>query len=214
MLCTVMFFYDASTAQKLFKTIVIKGALKVSIKQANGNVVISGNDELMTEEMGTTITIMDGVGNGNTITIKDSNIEEIAIEGAAEINELSALQFKTITLDFEGACEVPIKVTATNATFKFGGASNITLSGSASTTSIIIWGSGDVNAKDFVTDNMNFNVSGSNNSWVNAKKILKINANGACNIKYKSYLVATKPKKKYLPVVSKKVAGAVTIDTY
>ncbi len=201
-------------AQKSYKKISIQGSLDVQIEQANGKLTVSANEGLTIEEAGATITVMNGSGDGKPVTISTSQLEEIEIGGTVVITKLSDLNFTNIKISIEGSCNAPVHLTCTTAKLNLGGTTNLLISGSAVNADINVTGANDIDARNFIVDAATLKIEGSNTTWINAKKSLKVNAAGACNINYKTYLVASKPKKKYLPLISKKLVGACTIKGY
>jgi hypothetical protein len=217
MLIAVLLLSTASIslAQKSFKKISIQGSMNVTIDQSTDKLTVKALEgEFMITEDGSTITLMNGVGDGKAVTIATDQLEEIEVGGSVEVKEISELKFNKIKLVFEGSCDAPIRLDCTTAKLELGGTTDLVLTGKATTVDFKVSGSNEIDAKGFIVDHASINVMGSNNSWINAKKTLKIKATGACNISYKSYLVATKPKKKYLPAVSKKLIGSCVVKAY
>jgi Putative auto-transporter adhesin, head GIN domain len=213
-LVTGLIFTTTGIAQKAYKKISIQGSLDVQIEQANDKLTVIAEDELTIEETGNTITVMNGTGDGKSVTISTSELEEIEIGGTVVVTKLSDLNFTNIKISIEGSCNTPVHLTCTTAKLNLGGTTNLLISGSATSATITVTGANDIDARNFIVDAATLTIEGSNNTWINAKKILKVNATGACTVNYKTYLVASKPKKKYLPAVSKKLTGACTIKGF
>ncbi len=203
-----------AVAQKAYKKISIQGSLDVQIEQAAGKLTILADQDLTIEETDGTITIMNGLGDGKSVTISTSELREIEIGGTVVVTKLSDLNFSNIKISIEGSCNTPIHLTCANVKFNLGGTTNLFIIGKAVAADITVTGANDIDARDFITDAVILKIEGSNITWINAKKSLKINAAGACTINYKTYLVASKPNKKYLPLVSKKLLGACTVKGF
>jgi Putative auto-transporter adhesin, head GIN domain len=203
-----------SFAQKAYQKISIQGSLDVQIEQADGKLTVSADEDLTVEESGNTITVMNGAGDGKSVTISTSNLKEIEIGGTVVVTKISDLNFTNIIISIEGSCNTPVHLVCTTAKLILGGTTNLLISGSAATTDITLTGANDIDARNFIVDAATLKIEGSNTTWINAKKSLKVNATGACIINYKTYLIASKPKKKYLPFVSKKLTGACVIKGY
>jgi Putative auto-transporter adhesin, head GIN domain len=202
-------------AQKSFKKISVDGSMDIRITQRDGKLTVSSdNDDFLVSESDNTITIMNGVGDGKSVTILTDQLEEISVGGSINVKEISELKFSNIKIDLLGSCDAPIRLECNTLKLFLGGTSDLTLSGSATSADVTINGSNDFDAKNFIVNAANLKITGSNDVWINAKKSLKINASGACTVNYKCYLVATKPKKKYLPAVSKKLTGACVVKSY
>jgi Putative auto-transporter adhesin, head GIN domain len=214
LLATILISTAACVAQKAYKKISVQGSLDVQIEQADGKLTVLADEDLSIEETGGIITVMNGAGDGKSVTISTSELQEIEIGGTVVITKLSDLNFSDIKISIEGSCNTPIHLTCTSVKFNLGGTTNLNISGTATSADFTVTGSNDIDARNFIADAVTLKIEGSNNTWVNAKKSLKINAMGACTINYKTYLVASKPKKKYLPLVSKKLVGACTIKGY
>ncbi len=204
-----------TVAQKSFKKISVEGSMDIRISQKDGKLTVtSDNDEFTLSESDNTITVMNGTTDGKSVTILTDQLQEIEVGGSINVKEISDLKFNNIKISLLGSCDAPIRLECNTLKLDLGGTSDLTLSGNASSADITISGSNDLDAKNFIVNAANLKIMGSNDVWVNAKKNLKINASGACTINYKSYLVATKPKKKYLPAVSKKLLGSCIVKSY
>jgi Putative auto-transporter adhesin, head GIN domain len=214
LLITALVITVSGFAQKSFKKISIQGSLDVQIAQADGKLTVLANEDITIEETGGTITVMNGFGDGQSVTISTNGLQEIEIGGTVVVTKLSELNFDNIKITIEGSCNTPVHLTCTTVKFNLGGTTNLTISGSAKSADFIASGSNDIDARDFITDAATLKIEGSNTTWINAKKSFKINAMGACTINYKTYLAASKPKKIYMPLVTKKLVGACTIKGY
>jgi hypothetical protein len=199
------------------KKLQIMGSMDISLNQTGDVLTItSEEDAFLVTAMGSTLLLMNGSEEtgSKTVAVSTTGLAEIEIGGTATLKKGENLKFGTLTLKIEGASDGPVNITCDNLTLVTSGSSTLQLTGSATTATIKSMGTSDIEAKEFIIQTATINMMGTATAWVNVKKSLKASITGTGNIYYKTYLVASKPKKKYLPAVSKKVIGVGVIKGY
>jgi hypothetical protein len=117
------------------------------------------------------------------ITVKD--LQKLTVTGACNVSFVDAITSINLQISMSGASDIkgPVKVNG----LKVGasGASNISLSGTATDTDFNISGACSVKSLDLVTDNCKIIASGASNVKITINKSLKANISGASDIRYK-----------------------------
>jgi hypothetical protein len=211
---------QTAAAQNSFKKLVITGTLDVTLEQDGDMMTVIGIDEdgepdqLTVEEEGSTITISNGGPfDKSTTSFSCADLEEIEITGTTDVTFKSHLNFPKLKLTMDGTADAPLHVECTTLVLNVKSANNLTLEGSCNNAVIMVTGTADVNAKNFIIQTATFTSTGTSDVWLNVKKSLKANVSGTSTLYYKSYLVS-KSSKKYAPLVSRKVSGVASIKTW
>lgn len=117
------------------------------------------------------------------ITVK--NLQKLTVSGACNVSFVDAITSDRLLVSISGASDIkgPVKVNS----LKVGasGASNISLSGTATETDFNISGACSIKSLDLVTDNCAVVASGASNIRLTINKYLKANVSGASDIRYK-----------------------------
>lgn len=113
------------------------------------------------------------------------NLNEITTIGTVDLQVQGKLNVQDIALNFSGASTVNMNLNAANVHTEGSGATEIHLSGQATSHKIDLSGSGRLYAFDFVTGTYNIITSGASYCEVNVLKTIKVNSSGAAEIRYK-----------------------------
>jgi hypothetical protein len=178
-----------------FNKLDIAGSFKITLVQDSSNLLtINADDNILsvikTEVNGDKLKI--STDNKNicsskqvTIMIGVRDLEAIAASGAVELISNGRLNLGDFDLNLSGATKVNLDVAASNVESNGSGVSDITLKGQASSHSIVLSGSGEVHAFDFVVGNYSVEASGQSDCEINVIGELNIHSTGASDIKYK-----------------------------
>ncbi len=157
-----------------FKDVDIDGVFDVSIVcQEKQNVRVSGDDNILpaisTKVEGEKLLIRTDVPICTTselsVHISVSNIERVKVSGAINL-AITKVQNQKLSIDHDGA-------------------GDIEASGKTKSLEITIDGSGDLNAKDLVAENVKVKLDGASDVVVHAVEKLEVDHNGAGDIQYK-----------------------------
>jgi hypothetical protein len=117
------------------------------------------------------------------ITVK--NLQKLTVSGACNVSFVDAITSDRLVVNISGASDIkgPVKVNS----LKVGasGASNISLSGTATETDFNISGACSIKSLDLVTDNCAVVASGASSVKLTINQSLKANISGASDIRYK-----------------------------
>lgn len=177
-----------------FTKIEVGGSYKITLKQDSSlNVAISVDDNLqqyiLTSVSGGVLKIKTKKNLCLTgqaqLVIGVRNLEAIDGSGAIELQTNGMLNVKNLELDFSGSSKADLQLNAENLRTEGSGATELKLKGQASSHSINLSGSGDVDAFDFVVGNYNIETSGASNCKINVLNSLNVNTSGGSSIEYK-----------------------------
>jgi hypothetical protein len=195
-----MVFDGAAQDRKLsgFTSINVSNAFDVYISQGNQDAVgVSASDESATNNIKTYISggvlylsfnqKSWGSWKNNKlkayITVKD--LQKLTVSGACNVSFVDPIISDKLLVSISGASYIkgPVKVNS----LKVGasGASNISLSGTATETDFNISGACSIKSLDLVTDNCAVVASGASSVKLTINKSLKANISGASDIRYK-----------------------------
>ena len=117
------------------------------------------------------------------ITVKD--LQKLTVSGACNVSFVDAITSTNLQISMSGASDIkgPVKVNG----LKVGasGASNVSLSGTATDTDFNISGACSVKSLDLVADNCKIIASGASSIRLTINQYLKANISGASDIRYK-----------------------------
>jgi ribosomal protein S17 len=177
-----------------FTKIEISGGYKVVLKQDSSlSVSVTVDDNLQkyvkTTVSGSTLRIEnDGniCASGDAVVIVGvRNLEKIDGSGAVEIRSDGKLVTKDLDIDLSGAGKLNLDLDAANVHTEGSGATELTFKGQATSHSIELSGTGNVEALDFIVGSYNIETSGASESRINVLKSLIVKTSGASNIQYK-----------------------------
>ena len=183
-----------------FTSINVSDAFDVYISQGNEDAVgVSASDASVTQHIkayvsgGVLYVSFDYKGRGWSswknnklkayITVR--YLEKLVASGACNISFVDALTSDRLLVNISGASDVkgPVKVNS----LKVGasGASNISLTGTATETDFNISGACSIKSLDLVTDNCTVVASGASSIRLTINQYLKANISGASDFRYK-----------------------------
>ncbi|MDX2245435.1 MAG: head GIN domain-containing protein [Bacteroidia bacterium] len=126
----------------------------------------------------------------------------IKTSGGVEISTENTLTGESLELEASGASKADLDVMVQNLRTEFSGAGDVTLSGEAGKTAVILSGAGKLKAFDLKTHEMNVSISGAGYAEVNADQKLELNVSGAGKVRYKGNPA----------VVNENISGAGSVD--
>jgi hypothetical protein len=181
---------DASVFSKLD----ISGPFTVSIKQDSAtSIKVTGDDNLMgdikTNISGDMLEIKtdDGIcpsGQINVV-ISTKNLSLIKAAGTVKLASDGKITAKDIEFDLSGSSKINMILNADNVTTTGSGVTDITLTGQAVSHKIILSGTAQVDALNFVVGQYRVESSGATDLKINVLDDLSINSSGASNIEYR-----------------------------
>jgi hypothetical protein len=112
-------------------------------------------------------------------------LEEIKGSGAIEVVADGKITTKDIAFRTSGASKITLDLDAANVTTEGSGASEMFLTGQASSHHVEISGVGKIHAFDFVVGNYYISTSGAGECQINVLHSLEVHSSGASDVKYK-----------------------------
>ena len=186
-----------------FQKISISGAYKVVLKQDSSFALqVTADDNLLplikTEVSGGRLHIYNKKAICSSrqmvVTVGVGRLEEIKSSGGIEVSGDGKLTTGDIRLNLAGATKLTLNLTAGNVITEGSGATELNLTGQATSHSIDLSGSGNVKAVNFIVGDCSIQTSGVGHVEVNVLKTLNINSSGASEIKYKGNPSVTQTK--------------------
>jgi hypothetical protein len=177
-----------------FSQIDISGDYQLIIKQDTGTLVnITADDNLMqyikTDVSGDKLTIKKNkniCSTGKfTVNITMPNLAAIKAAGAIDISSDGKITTKDLSLDLAGANKVTLNLNADNVTTQASGIVNLNFTGQASSHSVALSGSGELNALDFVVAKYRIDANGASHCKINVLNDLSVNTSGASQVEYR-----------------------------
>jgi len=117
------------------------------------------------------------------ITVK--NLQKLTVSGACNVSFVDAITSDRLLVSISGASDIKGRVKVNSLKLGASGASNISLSGTATETDFNISGACSIKSLDLVTDNCAVVASGASSIRLTINKYLKANVSGASDIRYK-----------------------------
>lgn len=176
-----------------FSKLSVSSAFKVFVKQGSAaalSVEAEENlmDHIVTKVEGKTLRIYcDGVSATKTMTIHLTfvNLDEIKLSGAVGLESANALTFDKLSLNFSGATEANLDLSATDITGDASGASKLKLAGKTNSVFFELSGASEMDAEKLEVKTMELDASGASSAEVNVSEALNISASGASDIRYR-----------------------------
>ncbi|MCJ8210911.1 DUF2807 domain-containing protein [Mucilaginibacter sp. RS28] len=188
--------HQTSQSRKLgaFSRIDIEGGYDVTLKQDSSmSLTLSGDDNLL--------QYVKSEVNGNALQIRTTknvcgksplklvigfkNIDELNTAGGIELHGDGKFNVQNLKLTFAGATKAKLDINAATVETNGSGATDLTLSGQASSHKVTLSGEGKLHAFDLVTGKYRIETSGATDCEVNVLNELSINSTGASEVKYK-----------------------------
>jgi hypothetical protein len=117
------------------------------------------------------------------ITVK--NLQKLTVSGACNVSFVDAITSDRLLVSISGASDIKGRVKVNSLKVGASGASNISLTGTATETDFNISGACSIKSLDLVTDNCAVVASGASSIRLTINKYLKANVSGASDIRYK-----------------------------
>lgn len=177
-----------------FTKIEVGGGYKITLKQDSSlNVAVSVDDNLQqyvtTSVSGKVLKIKTKKNLCLTgqaeLVIGVRNLEAISGSGAIELQSDGVLNVQNLDIDFSGSSKADLQLNAKNLHTEGSGATELKLKGQASSHSVNLSGSGNVDAFDFVVGDYNIETSGAADCKINVLNSLNVNTSGGSSIEYK-----------------------------
>ena len=177
-----------------FNKIKISGDFVVNLKQDSSlNVTLTADDNLLkyikTEVDDNTLEIKTRrsicSGGRFVINIGIRNLEKLASSGAVEIDGDGKITTGDLDIDLSGASKVNLNLNAANVTTRGSGATELDLTGQASSHHVKMSGVGKVYAYDFVVGDYEISTTGAGDCQINVLHSLRVHSTGASDVKYK-----------------------------
>jgi hypothetical protein len=176
-----------------FTKLNISGDYKVNLKQdSSSTLTITGDDNLLkyikTKVEGGELRIYSRknfCSDKLSVNIGIRNLEELKASGAIEVTADGKITTKDLTLDFAGASKVTLDLNAANVTTTASGATEMYLTGQASSHHLDISGVGKIHALDFVVGDYDIETSGASHCEINVLHGLAIHSSGVSDVKYR-----------------------------
>ena len=195
-----------------FNSIRVSSAFEVILSQGdNEKVIVEANENLMdnikTEVKGgkLIVSLKGCLKNRKTIKIYITfkNIHSLYVSGAVEISSEGRLNFDMLEMDFSGASEIEMDITANKLSGDFSGASEISLSGKVNDVKLELSGASELKALELEIQNFDIEISGVAEAKVYIKQKLNVDISGAAEVRYLGD-----------PVVTKEISGAGSVTRY
>lgn len=180
-----------------FKSVEVRGEVKVHIRQAPDNSVKLETDENL-------LPLIEVYTEGDKLVIrtkKGYNLDpskdmiayvsapafhDIDVSGACDIIGDGMISGNDpISMHVSGSGDIVMEVNLPKVSTDISGSGSVQLRGEAKDFSAEVSGSGDVKCFDLLTDNTSLDLSGSADAEVNAQKKLNVDVSGASSIRYK-----------------------------
>jgi hypothetical protein len=177
-----------------FTRIEISGGFKVNLKQDSSlNIAITADDNLLkyiktkVEDGKLIIKTKRNLCNTSemTLNIGIHKLEELRSSGAIEVTGDGLITTKDLNFDLSGASKITLDLNAANVTTTGSGATELYLTGQASSHHINISGVGHIHAFDFVVGDYDIETSGAGDAEINVLHNLAVHSSGASEVKYK-----------------------------
>ncbi len=193
-----------------FNAIDVSGSFEVFLSQGTTQSVIVEADDNLMKLIKTRV-------NGNTLEIDTkepirhakcmkiyltvTDLKEIQLSGAVDIQTETKLTFNDLSLDVSGATDSKIELDVQKLNVDCSGGSKLHFVGQAKEVSFDISGAVDLFAFDMVAEKMDLGISGAGKAEVNVTREFNADISGAASVRYKG-----NPEK-----ISQDVSGAGSI---
>jgi hypothetical protein len=177
-----------------FSKIDITGGYKVVIKQdTTSSLSITADDNLMqyiqSDVSGDKLTVSSShtvCSSGMFIlNISLRDLSSIKASDAVDIASDGKITTKDLEINLSGATKVTLNLNADNVTTHGTGVTVLNLTGQASSHTVELKGSGELDALDFVVAKYRIKTEGASNCKINVLNQLDVNSSGASDIQYR-----------------------------
>ena len=175
-----------------FNAIDAGGSVNVKIQKGTSQSVKVESDEnlmdkIITEVSNEILTITTkGMKNATktNVYVTTTSLKSLTAHGAVDVEGQSLFEADEFTLDASGASSVKLDLDVNYLKSTVSGASDVTLSGRATTHKIRLSGAGSLKAKGLVTDDAEYLVEGASDAFLNVTSSLTGESKGASEVKY------------------------------
>jgi hypothetical protein len=177
--------FDGIDVSGAFDIILKQGTTEEVIVEADANLlpvirteVVGGTLRIETTKPIHHVTVMKVY-----ITVKDLKL--IDVSGAVDINTEGRITVPELSIDASGASDSKMEIAVQKLKLDCSGASKMKFSGSAKDVNMDLSGASDIFAYDMLTENFDFEISGTGNAQINVSKKIRAEISGAGSVKYK-----------------------------
>lgn len=186
---------QASEKRKVdaFTKIKVSGNYKILLKQGPATITVTTDDNLLklikTNVSGGELKInTDGdiCNNGQIIVnITNPDFQAVKSSGTLDLSADTLLNVKDFDMELAGVSKINLDMNAANIKTLANGKAEINLTGQATSHSVTMNGSANLNALDFTVANYRIETSGDTHCKVNVLNELSVNSSGAGDVQYK-----------------------------
>lgn len=182
-----------------FSAITVSGDIDIYLSQGNEDAIaVSASEPAYRDKIRTSVENnvlkiwYDGNGwgynQGNKklkAYVSFKNINKLSASGAVDVHVNGSIKGNELTINLTGASDFKGAVETVNLRLKQTGASDITISGTASTTDIEAMGASNLKGYTLETETCTVRATGASDIKITVHKELTANATGASSISYK-----------------------------
>ncbi len=177
-----------------FSAIEVGGAFKVYLTQGDEEKLIVEADENLLEVIETEvvgrilkISTKEDIRNSEALNIYITfkELSEMEISGACNLESTNKLSFDNLELDFSGASDVMLTLSASSIEMDCSGASQVELFGSATSVELDLSGASKLDALELEVESLEADVSGASHGKISVSGEISADVSGAASFKYK-----------------------------
>lgn len=201
-----------SVAVKNFDKIRVDGAIKLILSQdssyrvqvdADSNIIAYVKADVSGSELKVKLDYDKYCGTDSIVVRAGiGELKQLELDGAVKVVGEGRIYANDVNLNFSGASDVSLDLSAAKLTTKIDGVGKLGLSGQAGVHELKIKGTAQVNAFDFIVGVYNIETDGTGKANINVLNELKVKTSGSSEIYYKG-----NPKK-----VDEKKSGATKLE--
>jgi hypothetical protein len=178
-----------------YKTINVSGSMEVFLeKGTEGKISIAAEDNVMdrivVESDGETLTISmkSNTSLYNTkkikITVPFEELSEVSLKGSGNVEGKDLLKTNSLALNVQGSGNIKASIEVTTLIARLNGSGDIKISGKVTDVDVKTTGSGNFEGKELISENAQISISGSGDSTIFAKTMLKARIQGSGSVFY------------------------------
>jgi len=201
-----------SVAVKNFDKIKVDGAIKLILTQdssykvqvdADSNIIAYVKADVSGSELKVKLDYDKYCGTDSIVVhVGIGELKQLELDGAVKVVGEGRIYANDVNLNFSGASDVGLDLSAAKVTTKVDGVGKIALTGQAGVHDLKIKGTAKVEAFDFIVGVYNIETDGTGKANINVLNELKVKTSGSSEIYYKG-----NPKK-----VDEKKSGATKLE--
>jgi hypothetical protein len=175
-----------------FNSINAGGAVNVFIQKGTSQSVKVETDENLMDKIITEVSneilsiTTKGIKNATktNVYVTTTSLNSLTAHGAVDVDGQSLFEADEFAIDASGASSVKLDLDVNFLKSTISGASDVTLSGRATTHKIKVSGAGSLKAKGLVTDDAEYLLEGASDAFLNVTKNLSGETKGASDVKF------------------------------